>query len=170
MAAHKSKKIFIGPDDGDYLPVLDTVPKVPSESPGAALTIIEWGLPPGVMIPPHTHTREHECNHVLKGELTRDVGGQIVVTSVGSYVDKPRGIYHALCNAGTEPVWIIGIHTPGGFESFCDVYEEIASRLASGEINEDEHRRARAELGERYGVSWHDERIPEAKARFGLAS
>ena len=32
------------------------------------------------------------------------------------------------------------------------------------------HRRreALAELGERYGVSWHDERIPEAMARFGI--
>jgi hypothetical protein len=26
----------------------------------------------------------------------------------------------------------------------------------------DEPRRARAELGERYGITWHDERIPEA--------
>ena len=168
MAAKENKKIFIGPDEGMYLPVLDIAHKVPSESLGGALTIIEWGLPPGVMIPPHTHTCEHECNHVLKGELTCDVGGQIVVAPVGSYVVKPRGVYHALCNVGTEPVWVIEIHTPGGFESFYDEYEEIASKLASGDIDEDEHRRARAELGERYGVSWHDERIAEARARFGI--
>jgi hypothetical protein len=46
--------------------------------------------------------------------------------------------------------------------------QKIASKLASGQIGEEEHRRARAELGERYGVSWHDERIPEARARFGI--
>jgi hypothetical protein len=56
------------------------------------------------------------------------------------------------------------ILTPGGFEGYFDEYEKIAS----GEIDEEEHSRARAELGERYGVSWHDERIPEARARFGL--
>jgi oxalate decarboxylase/phosphoglucose isomerase-like protein (cupin superfamily) len=121
-----------------------------------------------VMIPPHTHSREHECNYVLKGELTCDVGGEIVVAPVGSYVVKPRGVYHALCNAGTEPVWVIEIHAPGGFESWYDEYEEIASKLASGEIDEAEHRRARAELSERYGLTFHDELIPEARARFGI--
>ena len=35
-------------------------------------------------------------------------------------------------------------------------------------MDEDERRKARAELGERYGVSWHAERIPEARARFGI--
>jgi quercetin dioxygenase-like cupin family protein len=167
-AAHKSKKIFIGSDDGDYLPVLDIVHKVTAESSGGSLTIEEWGLPPGQMIPPHTHSREDECNFVLEGELTCDVGGEIVVAQVGSYVLKPRGVPHALCNTGTEPVRVLEILTPGGFESYFDEYEEIASKLASGEINEDEHRRARAELGERYGVTWHDERIPEARARFGI--
>jgi len=29
-------------------------------------------------------------------------------------------------------------------------------------MDEEEHLRARTELGERYGVSWHEERIPEA--------
>jgi quercetin dioxygenase-like cupin family protein len=168
VAANKGKKIFTGPDDGDYLPVLDMVHKVTAESSGGSLTIEEWGLPPGQMIPPHTHSREDECNFVLEGELTCDVAGEIVVAQVGSYVLKPRGVPHALCNTGTEPVRVLEILTPGGFESYFDEYEEIASKLASGEINEDEHRRARAELGERYGVTWHDERIPEARARFGI--
>ena len=166
MAAEEDKKILVGPDEGAYLPVLDIVHKVPSESFGGALTIVEWGLPPGVMIPPHTHSREHECNYVLKGELTCDVGGEIVVAPVGSYVGKPQGVPHALYNAGTEPVWVMEVLAPGGFEGFFDEYEEIAAKLASGEIDEDEHRRARAELSERYGVRWHDERIPEARARF----
>jgi hypothetical protein len=56
----------------------------------------------------------------------------------------------------------------GGFEGYFDEYEKIASKLASGEMNEEEHIRARTELGERYGVSWHDELIPEARARFGI--
>src|SRR5215217_8248865 len=80
----------------------------------------------------------------------------------GSYVLKPRNVPHALCNTGTEPVWVMEILTPGGLESYFDEYEKIASKLASGEMDEEEHLRARAELGERYGVSWHEERIPEA--------
>jgi hypothetical protein len=35
-------------------------------------------------------------------------------------------------------------------------------------MGEEERRKARVELGERYGVVWHDELIPEVRARFGL--
>jgi quercetin dioxygenase-like cupin family protein len=160
----EKNKILIGPDDGDYLPLLDIVHKVTAEKSGGSLTIEEWGLPPGQMIPLHTHTREDECNFVLEGELTCDVGGEIVVASAGSYVLKPRNVPHALYNAGTGPVRVLEILTPGGFESYFDAYEEIVSRTMDGE----ERRRARAELGARYGVSWHDERIPEVRARFGI--
>jgi quercetin dioxygenase-like cupin family protein len=90
-AKGNKKKIFIGPDEGTYLPVLDMVHKVTAEDFGGSLTIEEWGLPPGQMIPPHTHTREDECDFVLEGELTCDVGGEIVVAPVGSYVLKPGG-------------------------------------------------------------------------------
>ena len=168
MAVNKNKKVFVGPGEGAHLPVLEIVHKVTAQDSGGSLTIEEWGLPPGVMIPPHTHTREDECNFVLEGELTCDVGGEIVVAPVGSYVLKPKGVPHALCNTGAEPVWVVEILTPGGFEGYFDDYEQIASKLASGEIDEEEHRRARVELGVRYGVVWHDERIPEAKSRFGI--
>ena len=163
-AKGNKKKIFIGPDEGTYLPGLDIVHKVTAESFGGSLTIEEWGLPPGQMIPPHTHSREDECNFVLEGELTCDVGGEIVVAPVGSYVLKPREVPHALCNTGTEPVRVLEILTPGGLEGYFDEYEEIVSRA----MDEDQRRRARAELGERYGVTWHDERIPEVMARFGI--
>jgi hypothetical protein len=32
----------------------------------------------------------------------------------------------------------------------------------------EEHREARAELGARYGITWHDENIPEVEVRFGM--
>jgi mannose-6-phosphate isomerase-like protein (cupin superfamily) len=164
VAPKENKKIFIGPDEGAYLPVLDVTHKVTAESFGGAFTIIKAALPPGEMIPPHTHTREDECNFVLEGELTLDVGGEIVVAPVGSFVVKPREVYHALCNTGTEPVRFLEIHTPGEFENYYDEYEEIVESAMS----EDERRKARTELGERYGVSWHDELIPEVRARFGI--
>jgi Cupin domain len=105
---------------------------------------------------------------VLEGELTCAVGNETVVASASSYVLKPRGIPHALYNAGTEPVRVLEVLTPGGFETYFDEYEKITSKFASEEIDDAEHRSARAELGSRYGVIWHDERIPEARARFGI--
>ena len=37
-------------------------------------------------------------------------------------------------------------------------------------MSDEEHRRSRAELGERYGITWHDELIPEVEASFGIDS
>jgi quercetin dioxygenase-like cupin family protein len=159
-----NEKIFIGPGEGVHLPVLDITHKVTAQSFGGAFTIIEVGLPPGEMIPPHTHAREDECAFVLEGELTFDVGGKIGLAPAGSFVLKPRGIYHAFCNTGTEVARVLEFHTPGEFEDYYDEYERI---VESG-MDDDERLRARTELGERYGVTWHDERIPEAMARFGI--
>ncbi len=164
MAAKENKKILVAPDEGSHLPTLGVTHKVTAEHFGGALAIIEGTLPPGEMIPPHTHSREDECAFVLEGELTVDVGGEIVVAPIGSFVVKPRGVYHAVCNTGTEPVRFLEIHTPGEFENYYDEYAEIVESA----MNEDERLKARAELGERYGVTWHDERIPEVMARFGI--
>jgi quercetin dioxygenase-like cupin family protein len=158
-------KILRRPDQGAHLPVLDITHKVTAGASGGSLLIEEWGLPPGEMIPPHTHTREDECSYVLEGELACYVGGEVVVAPAGSYVVKPRGIPHAFYNAGSETVRVMEILTPGeSFEGYFDEYEEIASRHMSGE----EHRRARAELGECYGITWHDEMMPEVRTRFGI--
>ena len=161
----EESKVLIRPDEGAYLPVLDIVHKVTAEASGGSLKIEEWGLPPGQMIPPHTHASEDECSFVLEGELTCYVGGEIVLAPQGSYVIKPRGVAHAFYNAGSGTVRVMEILTPGdNFEGYFDEYEEIASRKLSGE----EHRKARAELGARYGITWHDEIIPEVEANFGI--
>ncbi len=67
MAAEDSRKILIAPDEGAYLPILNITHKLTAENFGGAFTVIEAGIPPGEMIPPHTHSREDECNFVLEG-------------------------------------------------------------------------------------------------------
>ena len=85
----------------------------------------------------------------------------------GSYVIKLRGVPHAFCDAGPGTVRVMEILTPGGeFEGYFDEYEEIVSQEISSEVQ----RRARAELGERYKIMWHDEIIPEVEVRFGIGS
>jgi quercetin dioxygenase-like cupin family protein len=160
-------KILFGPDEGARLPVLDITHKVTAGSTGGSLMIEEWSLPTGQMIPPHTHAREDECSYVLEGDLTCYVGGEIVVAPQGSYVVKPRGVPHAFYNAGGETVRVMEILTPGdSFEGYFDAYEEIVSR----QMGDEEHRKERAELGKRYGITWHDENIPEVEALFGIGS
>jgi quercetin dioxygenase-like cupin family protein len=161
----KADDILTPPGEGADLPVLDITHKVTAEASGGSLKIEEWGLPPGEMIPPHTHAREDECSYVLEGELKCYVGGEVILAPTGSYVVKSRGVPHAFYNAGPETVRVMEILTPGdAFEGYFDDYEEIASQKMISE----EHRKARAELGERYGITWHDERIPEVRAAFGI--
>ena len=163
--SRKEKEILIGPEEGAYLPVLDIVHKVTAAASGGSLKIEEWGLPPGQMIPPHTHAREDECSFVLEGEMKCYVGGEVVLAKKGSYVIKPRGVPHAFYNSGVGTVRVMEILTPGGsFEGYFDGYEDIASQ----ELSDEENRRARTELGSRYGITWHDQRIPEVRALFGI--
>jgi quercetin dioxygenase-like cupin family protein len=165
LVTAKGNKVLIGPGEGMSLPILDVVHKVTAETSGGSLVIDTWGLPAGQMIPPHTHDREDECSFVLEGELTCFVGGEAVTAPAGSYVVKPRGIPHAFFNAGAETVRVMEILTPGAsFEGYFDEYEEIASR----DMGHEEHRKARSELGERYGITWHDEMIPDVESRFGI--
>jgi len=165
---HAEKRNFlIEPNEGFYLPVLDITHKVTAAASGGSLLVDEWGLQPGEMIPPHTHDREDECSYVLQGELTCYVGGDVIVAREGSYVLKPRSVPHAFYNAGEEPVRVMETLTPGdSFEGYFDEYEEIASR----KMDDEEHKRARAELGERYGVTWHEGMIPDVRSRFGIGS
>jgi quercetin dioxygenase-like cupin family protein len=156
---------LIAPGKGAYLPVLDITHKVAAGASDGSLLIEEWGLPPGAMIPPHTHAREDECSYVLQGQLTCYVGGEVVLAAAGSYVVKPRSVPHAFYNGGSETVRVMEILTPGrSFEGYFDEYEEIAAR----KMSDGEHKEARSELGERYGITWHDAMIPEVEASFGI--
>jgi quercetin dioxygenase-like cupin family protein len=160
-------RIMISPHDGAYLPTLDITHKVTAGASGGSVVIDEWGLAPGGMIPPHTHTREDECSYVLEGELTCYVGGEVVLAPRGSYVVKPRGIPHAFYNAGAENVRVMELLTPGdSFEGYFDEYEALASRSTS----DGEHKKARSELGKRYGITWHDDMITEVRASLGIGA
>ena len=102
---------------------MDYVHKITAGRSGGSLTVEEWGLPPGVMIPPHTHARNDECNFVLEGELTSEVGGDAAVAQAGSYVLRPRNVPHAFYNAGSKTVRVVGIVAPGVLEAYFDEYE-----------------------------------------------
>jgi quercetin dioxygenase-like cupin family protein len=132
---------------------------------GGALAVLEGTIAPGQLIPPHTHTREDECSFVLSGELTFEVGGQIVTATAGCYVIKPRDIAHAIWNAGSEPARNMEIHVPGGFERH---YDEMRELDVAG-IEGDERRAAVADIQRRYGVTFHWDRIPALAAEHGLS-
>jgi quercetin dioxygenase-like cupin family protein len=94
VAAKENRNILIGPEEGSFLPILGITHKVTAESFGGALTIIEASIPPGDMIPPHTHTREDECAFVLEGGClsNRLRVGEVLGSAPGQKVQKIRNL------------------------------------------------------------------------------
>lgn len=64
----------------------------------------------------HVHTHEDEAIYVVSGELTLEVGQARHQVSSGTLVWLPRGVPHTFANLSDDPVWALGIITPGGFE------------------------------------------------------
>jgi quercetin dioxygenase-like cupin family protein len=71
---------------------------------------------PGGGPPTHTHTREEEAFYVLKGELTVYDGDEAHVVYAGAYIHLPRGNRHRFRNEGSQPVEMLILVAPAGFE------------------------------------------------------
>lgn len=143
---------------------LGTTYRVLSEVIGGSLGVVEHTLEPGWLgAPPHRHSREDETSYVLEGQLTVEQKGQVVTAGPGSYVVKPRGVFHTFWNAGTERVRFIEMITPGGFEHY---FEELAPLLPPNSANPDWT--SVAAVGERYGLEFDPSRVDELLKKYGL--
>jgi hypothetical protein len=99
--------------------------------------------------------------YVLAGEMHARVGDEVVKTTPGCWVLKPRRIPHTMWNAGPEPARIIELYTPGGFELF---FKDFGERLRQGPTGLDELNR----LGEPHGIRFFDDWSPDLKAAYNL--
>lgn len=137
-----------------------TVVKVPDERTNGSVAIVEHTLAPGLLgAPPHRHTREDETSYVLEGQLTVQIGADVVTAGPGEIVVKPRGISHTFWNAGDQPVRFLEVISPGGFE---DYFAELASIIpADGPPDAG----AIAALGARYGMEFDFSSMSELMQR-----
>ncbi len=119
--------------------------KLWSEATGGVLSIVEHPIDPGVLVPPHVHSREDQTSHVIEGEVYVLVGDSVLRCAAGSYVFKPRNVPHTFWNEGSAPARLIEISTPGGVERYMEgLFEMIASGQATPE--------AVGELAQRFGL------------------
>src|SRR5664279_5314551 len=94
----------VRPGEGRGVPALGMQYKVGAATGSPNLLVMEGVVPPGVLVTPHTHTREDECSYVLAGSLTYLVGDDVLEATAGCYVPKPREVRHAFWNASGAPV------------------------------------------------------------------
>lgn len=83
-----------------------------------ALAVVEMVGPPGDAPPLHVHRREDEGFHVLEGELTLHIGGEVVRCPAGSCGWAPRDVPHIYVVTSDRPARWLAMTTPAGFEDF----------------------------------------------------
>jgi quercetin dioxygenase-like cupin family protein len=157
---------IVRPDEGTPIdPTL--IHKVGRDDlPGGGIGIIEGTLAPGHLIPPHTHSDVDELTYVLEGEITAEIGGDVVLAPAGSYVLKPRGLTHAFWNSGTVTARVMEMHLPGGFERYYARMTAIFSDAAAAD--QDDRFARMLQVNEEFGVQHHPDLIAPLKQRHGL--
>jgi quercetin dioxygenase-like cupin family protein len=165
MSQDPASRAIIRPDDGARVHGMPMVHKVGAHRLGGRLLIVEAQVAPGALVPPHTHTREDECSYVVSGSVVFQVDEEIVTAEAGSYVIKPRGVAHALWNAGSEPARVMELHVPATLASY---YDEVGAIFADSAMTEHERRAALEAHHARYGVTFHWDRVAELVDRHGV--
>jgi mannose-6-phosphate isomerase-like protein (cupin superfamily) len=86
-----------------------------ADTPRFNLAIITIGPQRGGP-PEHAHADEDDSFYILEGELTFGVEGEEVVAGPGTFVLVPPGVRHTFANRSDEPVRMVNIHAPAGFD------------------------------------------------------
>jgi quercetin dioxygenase-like cupin family protein len=82
-----------------------------------ALGVVEMALSPGVSGPPlHLHPTHAEAFYVLAGQLSLQVGEEVVTGGPGTWACAPKDVPHTLGNFGTDEGRLLCMFAPGGFE------------------------------------------------------
>ena len=163
MAIANGTSYLVGPDEGELIwdgPIGTTV-RVSTERTGGLLSVCDFPVAPGYMVPPHTHHETDEWSYVLEGRIGARIGDEELSAGPGSWILKPRGVMHTFWNAGPEPARIIELLTPGRFEHFFRTMTALATQ---GELDDDRM----ATLAEEYGTTVSMDWVEELAARYGL--
>ncbi|WP_393058567.1 cupin domain-containing protein [Streptomyces sp. LN549] len=136
--------------------------KVPAEATGGGFAIVEHPVEPGVLVPPHVHTREDEFSFVIEGEVGVRIGDHVFTARTGDYVVKPRDVPHTFWNSGPAHARLLEILSPPQFGQY---FREMAAILAEG--GEPDFERI-ASLAGRYGVTFLMDWVPELSSTYGV--
>jgi mannose-6-phosphate isomerase-like protein (cupin superfamily) len=164
MEATATSAKVIGPTGGQegFLGSIGVRFLIDGSEAGERFSLVEHPMSPRALAAPlHLHTREDEYSFVLEGRMGALLGDEVVEAGPGDLVFKPRNQWHTFWNAGDEPCRILEIIAPAGFERFFAELDAMG-----GAINADPDELAA--LGERYGMYFKLDSVPELVERFGV--
>jgi mannose-6-phosphate isomerase-like protein (cupin superfamily) len=164
MEAKTTGAKVVGPQDGKagFLGSIGVRFMIDGDETDQGFSLVEHPMSPHALAAPlHVHTREDEYTYVLEGRVGALLGDEVLVAEPGDLVFKPRNQWHTFWNAGDTPARILEIIAPAGFEKF---FAELSDM--GGAVNADPEELTA--LGERYGLHFKLESVPELLERFGL--
>lgn len=135
--------------------------KIRGKQTSGAYSVVEFVFGPGSFAAPHLHERTDEVSYILEGEMGAMVGEEEFRASAGAFVVRPKGVPHALWNATDQPVRLLDIYTPAGFESLG---EELAKRFSSTPPTFEQV----AEVGRRHDTIFLPELAPRLVQKYNL--
>jgi len=162
--AQATKPKLVGPQDGrlGFLGSIGSRHMIDGDETDQRFSLVEHPMSPRALAAPlHVHTREDEYSYVLEGKMGALLGDEVVTAEAGDLVFKPRNQWHTFWNAGDAPCRILEIIVPAGFEEF---FKELSDM--GGAIKADPE--DLTALGERYGLQFKNDSVPELLERFDL--
>jgi len=99
--------------------------KATAADTGGQMTIVEVTEHPGAEAPLHVHHRDDEGFWILEGEVTFEVGDEMIEASSGDFVFGPRDIPHRF-TVGHRGCRMLFMLVPGGIEDVIRATSEPA--------------------------------------------
>jgi len=73
-------------------------------------------IQPGRELEQHVHDEEDDSFYILEGQMTFLFGSDAAPAPPGTFVLVPPGVEHGFRNDGDQPVRMLNIHAPAGFD------------------------------------------------------
>jgi mannose-6-phosphate isomerase-like protein (cupin superfamily) len=122
--------------------------KLGSRETGGMLALLEYAAAPGFEGPErHVHPEFDECFYVLEGQGRFTVGEQTLDVGTGGTVFAPGECPHTFANPFAQPLRMLLVCRPGGFDQFV---ADVGEAAADGRIADPTFMPA---LWERYGMA-----------------
>ena len=105
--------IVIPPGRGQHIGNVEFLART-ADTPRFTFGIIE--IAPGRVLEAHVHREEDDAFYILSGEMIFVLGEREVAAPPGTFVLVPPGVEHGFRNERDEPVRMLNIHAPAGFD------------------------------------------------------
>jgi len=94
----------------------------PANSGPTDLCVLSQSLEPGSTVPPHYHEKAEQVLFIVSGHGEISIADHQVAAQPGATVHVPKGIVHGIANTGDEPLCILEITSPPGFQ---EIFREM---------------------------------------------